>query len=123
MPRDVDPLKPLLSSIAMARKGHINGDDGLVETFVVYANWNSSAPIAAEALAEISARFRPDDEDLCVWIHERDATILRLCMNIDAADGAQLERLAREAITQAAETANVPGEVGELVACPVDEGS
>jgi hypothetical protein len=87
----------------------------------VYANWKAPAPIGAETLAEISRRFRPGDEDMCIWIDERDDSILRICVDIEAADEAELDRLAEAAITDAARTVALPGHIGDVTAIRSDD--
>ncbi|MCW2506150.1 MAG: hypothetical protein JWO79_4434 [Actinomycetia bacterium] len=92
-----------------------------METFVVYANWQASAPFGEDTLAEISRQFRPDDEDTCIWIDERNDSILRICIDIEAADEAELNHLAEAAITEAARTVALPGHIGDLTAFRSDD--
>jgi hypothetical protein len=55
-----------------------------VETFVAYAKWRAVEPVTEPALEEVSGSFRPDDESVCLWIDERDASVLVVSVDVSA---------------------------------------
>lgn len=52
-----------------------------VQTFALYADWHTPKRVDDAVLASASHSFRPDDESVCVWLSERDPSVLAFSLD------------------------------------------
>jgi cytidine deaminase len=85
-------------------------------TFSVYGRWDHGSTITAETAERINAVFRPDDGSVCAWVDEKDANVLLVCVDVEAADLEAAVTAGRSALSEAAQLGPLDGRAVQVVA-------
>jgi hypothetical protein len=87
-----------------------------VQTFAVYADWHTPQPIDDAVLAAASRSFRTEDETVCVWISERDPSVLAFSIDVAAQTLEEAANIGRSYFESGSLPTAVTGRLAQVVA-------
>jgi hypothetical protein len=87
-----------------------------VQTFAVYADWHTPQPVDDAVLASASRAFRSEDESVCVWISNRDPSVLAFSVDVAAQTWEEAASIGRSYFASGSFPNGLPGRLARVVA-------